>query len=238
MRFLRFFMSIRQRGFGSFAGLFLIISYLLIPQCAQAAAHDHVKILYYFSMTCRHCLDAKPAVLNLSRKYAVEGQNVGDIPAQGYPFSVKAADKKQSKDVYKVAGVPTLVVFIDDVLRLNIAGSQDIGDAEVIIRALDRGAMTVTEAAEKTSEGEITVVGWVSAQGEYFRNARFFITDRKTDLQIKPWLPLEAMKSMAPNSKRPRLMSDIIRRPVLLKGSVTKTSAGKIFTVKEELHID
>jgi thiol-disulfide isomerase/thioredoxin len=238
MRLLSISNILRQRGFGPFAGLFFIASLLFIPPSIQAGQNNHVTILYYFSMTCRHCLDAKPAIVELSRQFTIEGQNVGNVAAEGYPFPVKPADKKKSKEVYKVQGVPTLVVFVNKVHKQNIAGTRDIDDAAVVIKALDHGAMTVTDAAEKAPEGDITVVGWIAVKGEYFNNAQFLITDRKTDLQVKAWLPLEAMKSMVPNANRPRLMSDVIRKPVVLKGHIIKSATGNLFLVKEEIPVD
>ena len=228
----------RQRGFGPFAGLFIFFLFLSIPLAIQAGPNEHVKVLYYFSMSCKHCIDAKPAIIALSKKFPIEGQNVGDIAVVGYPFPVRPADKKRSKEEYEVKGVPTLVVFIDNERKQNIAGARDIDDATIIVTALARGAKTITEVAQKKPTGEITVTGWIGAKGEYFKNAQFFITDRKTELPIKAWLPLEAMKSMAANKNRPRVMSDVVRRPVMLKGNITASPTGVLFQVKEELRID
>ncbi|MGE5174153.1 MAG: hypothetical protein ACM3MD_10030 [Betaproteobacteria bacterium] len=77
------------------------------------------------------------------------------------------------------------------------------------------------------------ITGWIVAKGEYFKKAQFFITDRTTELPVKAWLPLEAMKGLF-KSKRPRLMSDVVKKPVVLKGSIKKTVTGSIFMVKEE----
>ncbi len=153
-----------------------------------------------------------------------------------FPFPVKPGDKKLAKGIYGVQGVPTLAILIDNVYKQKIAGTPDIQDAKVIVKALAQGAKTVTEAAG-TQEGEITITGWIIAKGEYFKKAQFFITDRKTELPIKAWLPLEAVKSPV-SKKRPKLMSDVIRKPVVLKGSIKKTAAGSVFQVKEELGID
>jgi thiol-disulfide isomerase/thioredoxin len=237
MRLLRLSNILRRRGFGPSAVFLFAFLLLCIPLITQAGPNAHVKILYYFSMSCRHCFDAKPAVVALSKEFTVEGQNVGDSDATGYPFPVRPGDKKKSKEEYGVKGVPTLVVFIDNERKQNIAGAQDIGDAKFIIKALAKGAKTVTEAVEKKPTGDITLTGWVSAKGEYFKNAQFFITDRKTEVLVRPWLPLEAMRSMARNNK-PRLMSDVVRRPVMLRGSMTASANGYLFQVKEELPID
>jgi hypothetical protein len=73
--------------------------------------------------------------------------------------------------------------------------------------------------------------------GSYFKNAPFSISDRSTELPIKAWLPLETVKSPFQN-KRPRLMSDVIRKPVVLKGIVQRKGTGVIFHVEEEIPID
>jgi thiol-disulfide isomerase/thioredoxin len=220
-----------------FAGLFFIIWALFGPTIIQAGQNDHVKILYYFSMTCRHCIDAKPAVIALSKEYSIEGRNVGTLAAQGYPFPIKTVDKKTAKEVYGITGVPALAVLIDGVYKQKIAGASDIQDAKTIIKALSLGAMTVTEAKRNAKDAEITITGWVISQGEYFKNARFLLTDRTTEIPVKAWLPLEAVKSPL-NKTTPRLMSSVIRKPAVLKGSFKQTETGSIFLVKEELPLD
>ena len=107
----------------------------------------------------------------------------------------------------------------------------------MIIQALARGAKTVTEAAADAYQRQITVVGWIIARGENLKKAQYFITDRKTELLVKPWLPLEAVKGLVSRSG-PRLMSDVVRKPVVLKGSVKRSGAGRIFQVKQELGSD
>ncbi len=237
MRFIGGYDRNRQRGFGPFAGFILIVWTLSAASFVFAARDHHVKILYFFSASCIHCIEARPAVIELSKEYEIEGLLFNDGSPQSFPFPIKTGDKKTAKEVYGVKGVPTLAVLVDNVYRQKIAGAADIQGAKVIIKALADGAMTVTEAAKKAPDAEITITGWIVAKGEYFKKAQFFITDRTTELPVKAWLPLEVMKSPF-RKTRPRLMSDVIKKPVVLKGSIKKTATGGIFQVKEEMNLE
>jgi len=227
----------RGEGFGPLLGFFIIWAIFLFPSSVPAAQNTNIKILYFFSTTCRHCVDARPFVISLSKEYSVQGLQFGEGQRAVLPFPVEAGDTKIAKEVYGVAGVPTMAVLVDGKYKQKIAGTPDIQDAKVIIRALAQGAKTVTEAATEAREGQITITGWIIAKGDYFKKAQFFITDRKTELLVKAWLPIEAAKSPVPK-KRPTLMSDVIRKPVVLRGSIKKTPTGSVFQIKEELGID
>jgi thiol-disulfide isomerase/thioredoxin len=237
MRILSLDTSTRQKGIGPFIGVLLTLLLCITPSFNHAAQSPHVKILYFFSLSCPHCVDAKPAVIALSREYSIEGHNFDTIEAQGYPFPVKRGDGKNAKRVYGIKEIPSLAVLIDGLYKQKIEGASDIQDAKSIIKALSSGAMTVTEAAKKEKDDELTVVGWVVAKGEYFKNVRFMLTDRTTEIQVKAWLPLEVMKSPMKKA-RPRLMSNVVRKPVVLRGSLTQTDTGGLFLVKEELTLD
>ncbi len=237
MRFISGYHRNRQRGYSPFAGFILIVWMLSAASFVFAARDHHVKLLYFFSASCIHCIEARQAVIELGKEYEIEGLFFNDGTPQSLPFTVKAGDKKTAKEVYGVKGVPTLAVLVDGVYRQKIAGAPDIQDAKVIIKALADGAITVSEAAKKAPDAEITITGWIVAKGEYFKKAQFFITDRTADLPVKAWLPLEAVKSLF-RKTRPRLMSDVIKKPVVLKGSIKKTATGGIFQVKEEIRLD
>lgn len=227
----------RRISVGPFITLFLFLLLLISPSVDHAAQSPHVKILYFFSLPCPDCLEAEPAVIALGREYSVEGRNLGTKAAQGYPFPVKTGGKKHARKVYGIKEIPSLAVLIDGTCRQKIEGTSDIKDAKSIIKALSGGAVTVTEAAKKETDAELTVTGWVIAKGEYFKNVRFMLTDRTTELQVKAWLPLEAMKSPMKRTI-PRLMSNVIRKPVVLRGSLIQTATGGLFIVKEELPLD
>ncbi|MGC1456507.1 MAG: hypothetical protein WA946_15090 [Nitrospirota bacterium] len=229
--------SDRRISRGTFTALLLLLLLLISPSVDHAAQSHHVKILYFFSLTCPDCLEAESAVIALGREYSVEGRNLGTNAAQGYPFPVKMSGKKNARKVYGIKEIPSLAVLIDGTCRQKIEGTSDIKDAKCIIKALSSGAVTVTEAAKKGTVAEFTVTGWVIAKGEYFKNVRFILTDRTTELQVKAWLPLEAMKSPMKRTM-PRLMSNVIRKPVVLRGSLTQTDTGGLFIVKEELPLD
>jgi thiol-disulfide isomerase/thioredoxin len=214
----------------------VILLAVLLPSLVYAAEGSHVKILYFFSPSCRHCIDAKPYIMDLSKTYDIEGLRFGEGAAQSFPFPVEKGDWPIARDTYDIRGVPTLAILVNGVYRQKISGMPDIRDAKVIAKGLRNGAMTVTEAAHTVKDETITITGWIVARGVNFKKAKFFITDRKSELSIKPWLPLEVVK--APVHKiKPKLMSDIIKKPVILKGIIEKDHAGaKFFVTKEVLH--
>jgi thiol-disulfide isomerase/thioredoxin len=218
--------------------LFLVIGLISTFSFGYADAVHHVKILFFFSESCRHCMAAKPSVIDLSKEYEVEGLIFGGEMTQPMPFPVKTGDKKIAREKYGVSGYPTLAILIDGVYRQKITGASDVQDAKAIIKALANGAVTVTEASKNRGQEEITVTGWVVARGEYFKKAQFAITDRTTELPVRAWLPLEAMKSPFSKNRRLRLMSDVVKKPVMLKGSIKRTATGGLFQVKEEIRID
>ncbi len=219
--------------------LLFIIGIIILSSSAHAAKSHHIKIIYFYSESCIHCEAAKPAVIDLSREYDVEGCRFGGGKQQ-LPFPVKAGDKKIAKE-YGVNAYPALAILVDGMFRQKIAGTSDVQDAHIIIKALEQGGMTVTEAVKNDRGEEIKITGWISSKGEYFKKAQFAITDRTTELPVNAWLPLEAVKSpfrTKENGNRPRLMSDVVRKPVLLEGSIKKTGTSTIFHVREEIRID
>ncbi len=202
-----------------------------------AVTSHHIKILYFYSESCTGCIAAEPLVIAFGKEYDVEGFRYGDGNLRSLPFPVKVWDAKIAKEKYGVNECPTLVVLVDGVSRQKIAGASDVQDAKTIIRALADGAMTVSEAARSAGEGEITITGWIASKGAYFKDAKFSITDRATEMPITAWLPLEAMKSPF-RTMRPRIMSDVIGKPVVLRGIVERKAEGSVFRVKEEIPID
>lgn len=235
MRFISGYDRTRQRGLGPFAG-FILIALMSAAISVAFAAQGRVKLLYFFSASCKYCIDARPAVIDLGKEYDIEGLLFKDGNPQSFPFPIKAGDKKIAKEVYGVKGVPTLAILVDGKYRQKISGAPDIQDAKTIIEALAGGAVTVSEAAKKTPGADITITGWITAKGAYFKNAQFFITDRETDLPIKAWLPIEAVKSPF-RKTRPRLMSDVVNKPVALRGELTKRDQTYEFIVKEEVKL-
>jgi thiol-disulfide isomerase/thioredoxin len=229
--------SILQKGFGSFVVMLLILWLFVAPSTGHTAQNHRVKIIYFFSPSSPDCIDAEPAVIALGREYSMEGYNFGKIAPRGYPFPVKPGDKKNARKVYGIKGIPSLVVIIDGVYKQKMEGAADIQDAKSIIKALSGGAMTVTEAAKNAKKAEFTVSGWIVAKGKYFKNVRFMLTDRTTEIRVKAWLPLEAVKSPI-RKESPRLMSNVIGKPVVLRGSLTPSETGCLFLVKEEIPSD
>ncbi len=232
MRIVTRFGINRQRGLGLFAGFLILASAAFV----FAGQDSRVKILYFFSPSCRHCIDAKPFIMDLSKEYSIEGFRFGEGNTPPFSFPITAGDKKIAREKYDVKGVPTLAILIDGVYRQKIEGMPDIQDARVIIRGLAKGAVTVTEAAQR-KKGELTITGWLIARGINFKKAQFFITDRRTELPVKAWLPREVVKSPV-QKKRPKLMSDVVKTPLILKGSFHKSAAGTVFFVAEEVPAD
>jgi thiol-disulfide isomerase/thioredoxin len=192
-----------------------------------------VKILYFFSPNCRHCADAKPYIEDLSKTYKVEGFRFGEGGTQ-LPFPTSAGDSKTAREKFGVAGYPTLVIVTDDTVRQKIAGMPDIKDAKTIIKGMENGALTVTEAVKNTGKKEFAVTGWLVARGMDMKHALFFLTDRTSEIQVKPWLPREALKSPV-QRKGPRIMADVVRQALVLKGEFKKINNHDLFVVKEQL---
>jgi hypothetical protein len=225
---------VRRGGLSPLAGLFILLAAAALPPPVPAAQNSQIRLLYFFSSSCRHCVDAKPFVIALSREFSLEGLHFGQGPFPEYPFPVKEGDKKIARERYGVVGVPAMAVMVDGKYKQKIEGTADIRDAKVLVKALSEGAKTVSEATAAIPETEIEITGWIIARGEYFKGAQFFITDRKTALRVKAWLPLEVVKSPF-QSRRPRLMSDVVNKPVVLRGSIKKTKDGFLLLVIEEL---
>jgi hypothetical protein len=172
----------------------------------------------------------------LSAEYPVQGLLYGKGAVEQMPFDVKPGDKATSSK-YGVTGVPSLVILQNSSFRMKIGGEHDIVNAPLILKALEKGALSVSEAVEKGGAEKYIVIGWLVSRGEYFKDAKFFLTDRLKTISIKPWLPLEAVK--APMRKtRPRLMSDVIDRVVVLEGTLTRSGSDIQFIVGRELSID
>ena len=211
---------------------------ILILLIAVSKAEEGIKVLYFFSATCPYCKEATPYVNELSKEFSVEGILFGKEEAKGLSFPVRKGTKEMANR-YGVKGVPTLIVLKDGVFKHKIIGVRDIKDARTIIKALEMGAMSVSEAVEKNPEGEFIITGWIINKEDYFeKDSKFFITDRQKEILVNTWLPLEVAKSPF-KKQRPRLMSDVVDKPVVLKGRLIRTKEGGIkFHVKEEISLD
>lgn len=199
----------------------------------NATPPDDLTILYFFSATCPHCRIVEPTVKELSKDFNVQGFYIGKEVPGSLPFAVRKGDKALS-DKYGLKGVPALVILKKGIMKQAIQGEYDIRDARILLNAFRRGAHTVSEAVAKGPQRISHIVGWIESRGDYFRNAHFFITDRRVMIPISPWLPLETVKSPF-KTTHPRLMSDIVGKPVELKGTVKKADKTYSFMVKEEV---
>lgn len=217
--------------------LFILLSLWVcfIPE-TSTASEPRIQLLYYFSTTCPHCKQTTPIVSNLSTDYSVQGLLYGKSDPGKLSFPVKKGTKKDSKR-YDLEGVPVLVVLMDGITRQVLTGENEIRDVRAFLNAFQKGALTVSEAIAKGPGTTYRVIGRLASTGEYFKNARFSLIDRKQSILIKPWLPLEAVKSPFKQS-RPRLMSDILNKPVMVEGSLTKNNDDLQFLVGREIIIE
>jgi len=215
--------------------LFVIIMIISLSS-VSAAQQDELSVLYFFSANCTRCKRVEPAIKELSREFTVQGLLYGKDDPGPMPFNVRKGDKGMSAR-YGLEGFPALVVLRNGSLKQVIRCEQDIRDAGALLRAFRKGAMTVSEAIEQGPEKTSSIAGWIVSWGEYFRTGGFFLTDRKQTIAVKPWLPIEAVKSPF-RKTHPRLMSDVINKPVLLEGSLTKINDDVQFTVRKEIILE
>ena len=199
---------------------------------------EGLTVLYFFSSNCPHCARVTPIIKELSATFPVQGLLYGKGDIGSMPFDVKKGDKAASKQ-YGVTGVPSLVILQDKAFRMKINGERDIKNAPLILKALQKGALSVSEVVEKGAERSYIVAGWVVSRGEYFKNPRFFLTDRQKTISVKPWLPLEAVKAPLRGKRtRPRLMSDVIDNVVVLEGALTGSGRAGQFIAEREISIE
>lgn len=200
------------------------------------AANSRIQILYFFSATCPPCEQSTPVVSELSKDYPVEGIVFGDEVSGHLPFTVRKGTRDDKK-LYAAHTVPSLVVLKDGKIRQVLNNGIDIASCRTILKGVERDALTVTEAVLDRSQKTKIVMGWIKSKGEYFKGAQIFLTDRRNAIEVKPWLPLEATKSPV-NNKRPRLISDVIDKQVILEGAISKTGGNVIFNVEKEINSD
>jgi thiol-disulfide isomerase/thioredoxin len=203
---------------------------------AKARQAESLEAYYFFSSTCPDCAKSTPFVKRLSREITMQGFLYGDGDAEQMPFKVWNDDEAARKR-YDVRTFPMLVLVKNGAEIQAFIGDRDIQDAPIFLSALRKGTGSVSEMVEKKPQTPYSVIGWVVSRGEYFRNPRFYLTDRKTFIPVKPWLPLEAVKSRF-NKTPPRLMSDIINKPVMLEGILTTNNDDLQFTVRREITLE
>jgi hypothetical protein len=218
-----------------FNSLFFVIVIILLSS-VSVAQPDDLSVLYFFSADCAPCKRVEPAIRELSTEFMVQGLLYGTDDPGPMPFEVRKGDK-ETFERYGLESVPALVALRNCSVKQVIRGENDIREARALLRAFRKGAMTVSEAIEQGPDNTFNVAGWIASRGAYFRNGGFFLTDRKQSIDVKPWLPIEAVKSPF-RKTRPRLMSDVIDKPVLLEGSLTKTNGDLQFTVRKEIILE
>jgi len=203
----------------------------LLPAGAQNG--EALEAYYFFSSACPRCDTAAPFIKELSNRIHIRGLFFGKGDTEPMPFDVRKADMGTLKH-YDVHTFPTLAIMKSGTIKQMFIGEQDIKDARLILKAFRKGAWSVSEVIEKKLQNRYGVTGWVVSKGEYFHDPRVYLTDRRQILLIKPWLPIEAVRSPF-RKTRPRLMSDVIDKPVFLEGTVEKIGDKREFTVGKEL---
>lgn len=213
----------------------LVFIFLAILPSFAEETHD-IRLLYFFSSKCPHCREVMPLLIQLSNAYPVQGYYPRTENRPDVPFPVEPGRRDLQKK-YDVPGVPSLVVLVNGAVKQKIAGSVNIGHAPKLLQGFRLGALTVSEAVKSSQGNPIMMTGILTMQGAVFgrEKAVYYLTDKTTTLQVNPWLPAEAVKSRFAK-KRPRLMSDVVDKVVLLRGSVEHSADGKTrFIVSEEV---
>ncbi len=198
-------------------------------------SHD-LSLIYFYSTTCPHCKAVEPTVIALSKEMSIQGVVFGKGVPAPMPFTVQKGDKSALRK-YSLEGVPALVVLQKETVRHIFRGEHNIRASRLFLRGLAKGALTVTEAVSRGQQKDVILTGWIEGVGEYFKDKQFIFTDRKKSIMIRPWLPLEAVRSPVGN-KRPRLMSDVMDKAVALRGELQMNDGTFYFTVKEELNLE
>lgn len=216
--------------------MIMLLLVLLSWLSADAQQEEALEAYYFFSPACPRCDTVAPVIKELSTIIHMWGVFYGKGNAEPMPFEVRKADKGTLMR-YDVHTFPTLAIMKTGAVKQMFMGEQDIKDARLILSAFRKGAWSVSEVIEKKPKNEVGVTGWVVSKGEYFHNSQFYLTDRKQTVLIKPWLPIEAVRSPI-RKTRPRLMSDVIDKPVFLEGTVTKIGGKLQFTVGKELSFE
>ncbi|MDH4164640.1 MAG: thioredoxin domain-containing protein [Nitrospirota bacterium] len=223
---------------GSFGSLlFFLILFLLVlfPVPSPAAPQpSSLRLLYFFNTSCAHCREIKPFIFDLSKEYKMEGWIVSKQDVKDYPFPVKVGSKEIAPK-YHVIGVPSIVVLKNEQFAQLASGAPNIKNIRPLLKALDAGALNVTEAVQKKSGDEIFVTGYIKIQGA---DANVIIIDHAKRLPVDAWLPREAVKSKFKKTP-PRTMSELAGKAVALKGKLVKGPDGAMrLQVREEVRYD
>jgi len=164
----------------------------------------------------------------------MEGWIVSKQDVKDYPFPVKVGSKEIAPK-YHVIGVPSIVVLKNEQFAQLASGAPNIKNIRPLLKALDAGALNVTEAVQKKSGDEIFVTGYIKIQGA---DANVIIIDHAKRLPVDAWLPREAVKSKFKKTP-PRTMSELAGKAVALKGKLVKGPDGAMrLQVREEVRYD
>lgn len=202
----------------------------------DAQQEDALEAYYFYSPDCPHCGNVVPLIKELSKEIRVRGYFYGKGGAEPMPFKVRRAGRF-TLWWYDVNTFPTLAILKNGDVKQMLIGEPDIRDAREILSGYRKGASSVTEVVKKKPQKKHSVIGWVVSRGEYFQDPLFYLTDRRQTLPVRPWLPIEAV--ISPFRKtRPRLMSDVIGKPVFLEGTIMNIGDTPQFTVGKELSLE
>jgi thiol-disulfide isomerase/thioredoxin len=140
------------------------ITVIILLSSISAALQDDLSVLYFFSAHCAQCKRVEPALKELGREFTIKGLLVGKDDPGSMPFDVRKGDKEISAR-YGLEGVPALVVLKNGSVKQVIRGEYDIKDAQYLLRAFRKGAVTVSEAIEQGPQKTCSVAGWIVSRG-------------------------------------------------------------------------
>jgi thiol-disulfide isomerase/thioredoxin len=203
---------------------------------ADAQNGEALEAYYFFSPACPRCERIAPFIRELSREFCMRGFFHGKGDVEPMPFEVREADNVALLR-YGVRAFPSLAIMKNGAVKQLLSGEQDINDARLILSAYRKGAWSASEVIEKKPPNKVRVIGWVVSKGEYFHSPQFYLTDRRQVVLIRPWLPIDAVRSPFKKT-RPRLMSDVIDKPIFLEGTTTDNDGILEFTVGKELSFE
>jgi hypothetical protein len=198
----------------------MLVLFAHLPLISAAAQHGDARgAVYIISADCPACERVVPQIRELSRVLRIQVFVYGNGDMDLTPFKVRKAGNATLRR-YGIHIFPSLAIMKNGAVRQLFAGEQDIRDARVILNAFNKGAWSVSEVIERKPQNRFRVTGWLVSNGEYFHNPQYHLTDRRHSVLIRPWLPFEAARSPFIRT-HPRLMSDVIGKPVFLEGTAT-----------------
>lgn len=206
-----------------------VLLMLLFPRFLPASEKDrNIELIYFFSSSCPHCLQAAPVVKELSRKYHTRGYYPRKEQQPDYPFPVEKGNPQMLQD-YGIQGFPSLVVLINGMARQKIVGAVDIPAAPELLKAFANGALSVSEALESPAGFPLTVAAFVRAAQSPEGKRVYALSDGEKVLVVAPWRREQGARTMA----------GLNNKAVAVRGRIMTNGSGKsAFVVEREVNGD